>query len=401
MFSTRGETVSLVGLSAIDRSGSAERAMVGSSISSTVVDRLRTRARELGFAGLGVAPATPLERGRAALESWLGRGDHGELSYMAREPAARANPQLLLPTAQAAIVVVACYARPGADEPTPAAGAGRVARYARGEDYHRVLREGLASLAEWLDVELGPGLEHRACVDTSPLLERELAMAAGVGFIGKNTLLLTPGVGSYTVLGVLLTSARLPRDTPAEARCGSCRLCLDACPTTALGDDGYQLDARRCISNLTIERGGPLDDALDPDAELRQGTGSWVFGCDACQQVCPYNRPTRRVGAIPVDPRLDALAHPATLDLAKLLSQRSGDYRRLVRGKALSRASRPQLARNAAIAAGNQLREERGAREAVGLLVEPLEAATESPRQELSGAARWALTQSLSDDDQR
>ncbi len=366
----------------------------GKKLPDAIVAHLRERAKELGFARLGVAPVTPVARGRAALERWLARGEHGELGYMAREPRDRAAPLQLLPSARAAIVVVACYARPSAEAPL-AASQGRVARYARGQDYHRVLREGLAALADWLNDQLGGHeLEHRACVDTAPLLERELAMAAGVGFIGKNTMLLTPGVGSYTVLGVLLTSAPLPADSPADARCGSCRLCIDACPTAALATDGYRLDARRCVSYLTIERAGPFDDALDPDGSLRRGSGSWVFGCDDCQQVCPYNRPTRRSDAIPVDPRLDASAHLATLDLAQLLTQRSGDYRRLVRGKALGRTSRPQLARNAAFAAGNRLRE--GSRPE---LVVALEEASESPREEVSAAARWALEQAHERDD--
>lgn len=346
-------------------------------------ENLRQRAVELGAAACGFCSVEPLERGRAALLRWLERGAAANMTYMARDAQARAEPRALLRSARSALVVAVCYARPGSKDVALRAGEARVARYARGEDYHRVLRELLAKLANTL-AEYAPGASTRVCVDTSPLLERELAMRAGVGFIGKNTLLVTPGVGSYTLLGVLLSGLPLPPDAPAEARCGRCTRCLEACPTNALAAEGYDLDARRCLSYLTIEHGGALDDQLDPDQSLRLGVGDRIFGCDACQDVCPYNSGTRRSAQLPVDRRLDASLHPAALSLSALLTQRSGDYRRLVRGRALARASRPQLARNAALVAASSAHDE------AEQLADALEVAATDTRPEVAVAAAWA-----------
>lgn len=350
---------------------------------SALRETLRQRAGALGAAACGFCEVEPLERGREALSRWIETGAAAEMAYMRRDAAARADPRALLASARSALVIAVCYARPGSLDAPLGAGEGRVARYARGADYHHVLRELLAALVETL-VDAVPEAATRVCVDTSPLLERELAMRAGVGFIGKNTLLLTPGVGSYTVLGVLLSSVALPPDPAAEARCGRCRRCLDACPTQAFGADGYALDARRCLSYLTIEHGGPIDDARDADASLRRGVGPWVFGCDACQQVCPYNRGTRHSTEVPVHDRLDASTHPATLSLSALLTQRAGDYRRLVRGRALARASRPQLARNAALVVASEAHDDDPQ------INDALDVAAADARHEVATAAGWA-----------
>ncbi|MBW2731412.1 MAG: tRNA epoxyqueuosine(34) reductase QueG [Deltaproteobacteria bacterium] len=304
--------------------------------------RLRGQALELGFARCGVTAATPFVRGGQALETWLERGHAGTMDYMHKTRSERLDPRALLPEAQSLIVVAASYARLGPEEEPPA-NHGRFARFARGHDYHHIVRARLEELACWITTHHA-GVQTRAVVDTAPLLEREAAMAAGIGFIGKNTMLIVPGLGSYVVLGTLLTNLELPADTPAIARCGRCTRCLDACPTGAFAAP-YQLDARRCISYLTIETHTPVDKAL------RARCGSWVFGCDACQEVCPHNRPTHR--ALPFDEELAPEEGLTSLPLSELLTLRSGRYRRLVRRRSLSRASRWRLITNAAIAAAN------------------------------------------------
>ncbi|MBK6847647.1 MAG: tRNA epoxyqueuosine(34) reductase QueG [Proteobacteria bacterium] len=308
-------------------------------------ERIRAQALALGFAACGFTGVERLPHG-AAFQQWIDAGMAGSMDYLRRTRHQRADPRALLASARAAIVVAATYSR--AESPILAQGRpqGAVARFAHGEDYHRVLKRRLAQLAEWINEHLDAAAELRAAVDTAPLFERELAMAAGLGFIGKNTLLISPGLGSFTVLGVLLTSQALVPDRPARARCGRCTLCLRACPTTALVGP-YQLDARRCISYLTIEQREPVDPAL------RGALGRWAFGCDLCQEVCPYNRPTPRSRALAPDPALAPHDPLTTLDLAATAALTSAGYRRLVAGRALARAPRRCLQRNAALSAGN------------------------------------------------
>jgi len=292
---------------------------------------------------VGFASVAPLPH-QAFLERWVHLGLSAGMSFFQRNLDRRGDPRALLPQARSAIVVAASYAVPG-DSTTGSGsphGVGLVARYARGRDYHVVLRERLLALGRRIAEEVGGTPGFRVAVDTSPLLERELAMAAGVGFIAKNTLLITPGIGSYTVLGTLLTSVELPPDPPSRPRCGTCTLCMDACPTKALREP-YLLDTRRCISYLTIEERGEIAPAR------RAQLAPWVFGCDVCQQVCPYN--VRAGSRHPPDPDLTS-SRAGELQLPFLLRLRSGQYRRLVRGRALSRISRPMLIRNAALTAG-------------------------------------------------
>ncbi len=270
----------------------------------------------------------------------------GDMAYMAHGP--RDEPLSLMPEARSALVVVASYAVP--DGPAPGPGQGLLARYARGQDYHLVLRKRLEALRLRVCELAGREVAARAAVDTSPLLERELAMAAGVGFIGKNTMLITPGVGSYTVLGVLLLDLDLPPDPPARARCGSCELCLDACPTRALVEP-WCLDGRRCVSYLTIDYRGEVP------AELRPGVAPWVFGCDTCQEACPHNARASAKG-LALEELAPASADAGLVDLDVLMSLRSGAYRRLVRGRALNRVPRRAWQRNAALVAGRRVDDE-------------------------------------------
>jgi epoxyqueuosine reductase len=218
----------------------------------------------------------------------------------------------------------------------------QVAGYARGQDYHRVLKQKLRALADRVADLSGRAIKARALVDTAPLLEREAARRAGVGFIGKSGMLISPGRGSYLLLGVLLLDLELEPSEATSVGCGRCRTCLDACPTGAFIGP-YQLDARRCIAYLTIEY-----DGLIP-RELREPIGLRVFGCDECQDVCPYNQAEGAPGATALLPRQALLG----VGLVELLELSSGGYRRLVRGSAMGRARRQSLQRNAAVALGN------------------------------------------------
>jgi epoxyqueuosine reductase len=251
--------------------------------------------------------------------------------------------------------------------------AGRVAQYARGRDYHVVLRRMLETLVARLHAQLNEPFEARVFVDTGPLLERELAAAAGLGWIGRNTCLLHPHRGAYLLLGEVVTTRELEPDAPLLDQCARCRRCLDACPTGALTAP-YQMNASRCISYLTIEHRGAVAD------ELAEYLGDWVYGCDICQQVCPYNARTPRA----THPELAADLIAPALPLASLLTLRSGDHRRLTRDTAARRARREMWQRNAALVLGNLRRATARERSA-------LEAATRAKHAGLRAAAVRAV----------
>ncbi|MGC4088603.1 MAG: tRNA epoxyqueuosine(34) reductase QueG [Polyangiaceae bacterium] len=297
---------------------------------------------ELGFSRVGVASVEPLQRGRERLEAFRARGFAGEMDYL--QAGERHDPSALLPGAKSALVVLFAHGDPTLIPATSLVRGlrGRVARYAQGNDYHLFVRDRLFDLARRAAALSGQPVRARACVDTAPLLERELAARAGLGFQGKSTLLIAPGVGSYGVLGELLLDLELSPTRAALGGCGSCRACLDACPTAAFADE-YVLDARRCISYLTIEQEGAVP------RELRAAIGDRVFGCDVCQETCPFNASPSRPQSSALG-RRDGLRAP---DLIELLQLGSAGYRKLVKRTALRRASRTTLQRNAAIALGN------------------------------------------------
>lgn len=298
-------------------------------------------ALELGFCRVGFAPVEPLARSAAALADWLDAGRHGEMAYMATQPR-RDAPEVVLAEAKTLIVVALAYPG-GTAAATPDPSHGSIARYARGADYHGVLKEKLRALGARCVEILGRPLALRPCVDSAPLLERGYAQRAGVGFIAKSTMAIVPGIGTYVLLGELLVDVALSPSTPAVPKCGSCTRCLDACPTRAFVGP-HVLDARKCISYLTIELRGPMP------RDLRPLVGNMVFGCDICQEVCPFNASSKpRPTAPELAPRPD-LAAPALTDLLHL---GSAAYRKLVAGSAMRRVSRQQLARNAAVALGN------------------------------------------------
>ncbi|HEX4952375.1 MAG TPA: tRNA epoxyqueuosine(34) reductase QueG [Thermoanaerobaculia bacterium] len=304
---------------------------------------VRAWALEQGFDRVGIARLDPLPHGPALL-AWLERGDQAGMEWMGRRLEARLDPSQALPGARVAICVALQYHPPeGAAEP-----AGdlwpRVARYARGLDYHNVMGERLAALGDRLR-EAFPGTESRFYVDTGPVLERELAARAGLGAVGKHSLLLNPEGGSWFLLGELFTTLDLDPGEPLTDLCGRCRLCLDACPTGALPEP-YRLDSRRCISYWTIEHRGSLPE------EAREMLGEWVFGCDVCQEVCPWNRGPRRRDT--ADEAFQLPSARAELDLAGLLGLGREDYVESFRGSPLKRAKLSGLKRNAAVVMGNR-----------------------------------------------
>ncbi|MFN0246338.1 MAG: tRNA epoxyqueuosine(34) reductase QueG [Kofleriaceae bacterium] len=307
-------------------------------------------ARELGFVRAAIVPIEPPRR-HELYTSWLASGHAGEMTYLAtpehREQ--RANLRSLLDAARSLVVVALAYDQhdPALDVPVTRL-RGRIARYARGEDYHLVMRDKLVLLADRLAQELGAPVASRPCVDSAPIMEREWAERGGLGFIAKNTMLIAPGAGSYIVLGELLVDAELAPTAPPIAedgakRCGKCRACLDACPTQAFVD-AYVLDARRCISYLTIENHAAIP------RELRASVGTWVFGCDVCQEVCPFNAGDGEAHDPLLTPRSGEHALP---DLVALAQKGANQLRQFVKRTALRRVPRDVLLRNVCVALGN------------------------------------------------
>jgi epoxyqueuosine reductase len=312
-----------------------------------LTERVLGLARALGFDLAGVAPALPSERTRF-LGDWLARGYGGELGYLARRADERIDPRRVLPNARSVLCVALAYGRDEPPAEAAARGRARVARYAKGDDYHDVLGGRLHTLADALPALAGHPVETLVYVDTGPILERAHAARAGLGFVGKNTCLIHPELGSWLFLGVALTDLALEPGEPLGDHCGSCRACLDACPTDAFPEP-YVLDATRCLAYATIELGG----AFPPS--LRAPQDGWVFGCDVCQEVCPWNtRPRRRVPADPLGLHERLAARPAwrAPTLAWLLDLDEDDWLTATRGSALRRAEHRRVLRNALVAAG-------------------------------------------------
>jgi len=302
---------------------------------------LKRRASKLGFHLAGICPAVqPAGAGR--LDAWLAAGYAGQMHYLAERREAYDHPKYVLDGARSVVMLAMPYQTA---DPNPVEGLrGRVSRYAWGErDYHDLIRERLHQLADYLR-ELAPAAHTRGVVDTAPLLEREFAQLAGLGWIGKNTLLLSKDAGSYFFLAALLTDQLLQFDAPHEAdHCGTCTACLDACPTDAFVQP-YLLDASRCISYLTIE----LQD--DIPTELRSNIGQWLFGCDVCQEVCPWNHDATQS----TEQAFAPLASMNPVDLPPLFELDDQQFRQRFRHTPLWRAHRRGLLRNAAIVLGNR-----------------------------------------------
>lgn len=299
---------------------------------------LKAQAYGLGFDLVGITSLGPMETADA-FDNWIERGYAGEMGYLPRGAAKRRDSRLPLPGATSAIVVGLNY---GGRAPS-----GPVARYARGDDYHDLMSARLEELHRWLESELGRRISGKAYVDTGPILERDLARRAGLGWFGKNTNLINPRLGSFFFIGALLVDLDLAADAPFEAdRCGSCKRCLDACPTNALIEPRV-LDATRCISYLTIEKKGAIPE------DLREPIGSLLYGCDICQDVCPWNISfARETSEAAFRPREMFMGEPR--DLAReILAMSEETYREKFKASTMTRAKRRGLARNAAVVLGN------------------------------------------------
>ena len=304
---------------------------------ATLAMAIKRRAVELGFDLVGIAPADPSPR-KDYVRRWIDESRAGSMEYLARRFDERTDPGTYLPGAQSVVCVAINYHVP-LEPPPPEESAhhGRVARYALGGDYHELIKSRLHALADWMR-DLAPGARTRACVDTAPVLERELAARAGIGWVGKHTGVLNASLGSWLLLGEILTTLDLPPDQPATDHCGSCTRCIDACPTAAITAP-YQLDARRCISYLTIEH------RQDIPSEFHAAIGDWLYGCDICQDVCPYNRHPPAA----TDPALQPRFPSGSLDVREVLNWTDDDYRTRLRGSAMKRVKLPVLKRNAGI----------------------------------------------------
>ena len=309
---------------------------------AALTESVRRRGAELGFQQVAIT-GIDLSADEAALLTWLDAGYHGELGYMARHGTRRARPAELVPGTVRIISVRMDYRRDGADpeevlaDPT----LGYVSRYALGRDYHKLIRRRLQRLADHIESEAGP-FGYRAFADSAPVMEKPLARNAGLGWIGKHTNLVNRTAGSWFFLGELYTDLPLDTDAPAADHCGTCRACLDACPTGAIVAP-YRLDARLCISYLTIELRGPIPPALRPLV------GNRIFGCDDCQLACPWNRFARPSPEADFTPRhgLDAAA------LVDLFAWSREDYEKRTEGMALRRLGYERWLRNLAVALGN------------------------------------------------
>ena len=305
-----------------------------------LTERLKAQAFGLGFDLVGIAMLGPAETA-AAFEEWVANGYAGDMDYLPRGAGKRRDTRLPYAGATTAIVVAMNY---GGGEPS-----GPVARYARGDDYHEVMGERLTELHRWLERALGRPVRGKPYVDTGPILERDLARRAGIGWFGKNTNLLNPSLGSFFFLGALLVDAELAPDAPFETEhCGTCTRCLDACPTNALVEPRV-LDATKCISYLTIEAKGAIPE------ELRPMIGELIYGCDICQDVCPWNEKFATVlpeGA-PFAPR-EALDGKDARTLAReLLAMSQDEFHVAFKGSPMKRAKQRGLKRNAAVVLGN------------------------------------------------
>ena len=313
--------------------------MAATAIADSPATLIKAHAYGLGFdlagiASLGAAESAPM------FEQWLERGFAGEMAYLARGAEKRRDTRLPVPGTVSAIVVAMNY---GGREPT-----GPVARYARGDDYHDVMLDRLMQLHRWIEESLGRAIRGKAYVDTGPLLERDLARRAGLGWFGKNTNLLNPKLGSFFFLGALLLDLELEPDAPFESdHCGTCTRCIDSCPTGAIVEPRV-LDATKCISYSTIELRGPIPD------ELHAAQGELLYGCDICQDVCPWNeRFSQELREPAFKPRAAIAGKDARTLATEILAMDDEAFRAAFKGSPMKRAKLEGLKRNAMIVLGN------------------------------------------------
>lgn len=345
--------------------------MVNVGATSTLQDDLRAEALALGFASVGFARADGHHGQAERLEQWLGEGRHGSMEWMEARESQRATPQGLWPEARSVMALGMSYAPQ--HDPLALADHGEKARisvYAQGRDYHDVVKKALKALARWL-VARAPESELKVFVDTAPVMEKPLGEAAGIGWQGKHTNLVSTTHGSWLFLGSIYSTLEFEPDAPHDDRCGSCRACQDACPTAAFPTP-YRLDARRCISYLTIEYKGPIAE------EFRPALGNRIYGCDDCLAVCPWNKFASSAQAnAKFLPREELIAP----DLAALLTLDDASFRQMFSGSPIKRIGRDRFVRNCLYAAGNSTS---------SVLMSQVSALLNDPDPVVADAARWA-----------
>jgi epoxyqueuosine reductase len=299
----------------------------------TIAEKIKAKALELGFSKAGIARCEPLDDEGARLSEWLHRGFHGSMGWMQRGIEKRIDPQRIVPGAQTVISVALNYYTPTRHRDD--AGIGKISRYAWGDDYHEIMGKKLRTLWDWLADEF-PGIEGRYYVDTGPVMEKVWAQKAGLGWIGKHTNLISQDFGSWLFLGEIITTLQAEPDTAETDHCGSCRLCLDACPTKAIVQP-FVVDSNRCISYLTIEHRGPIE------AQYADQLDGWIYGCDICQDVCPWNEKFST-------PTSDPGFEPRDWNRAPMLGEweemNEEEFRFRFKGSAMKRTKREGLQRN-------------------------------------------------------
>lgn len=305
---------------------------------SVAARRVKEAALAVGFTAVGIARADACGPEAGRLAAWLARGYEAGMRWMARDPDRRSDPRRVVPDAASVVSVALNYYRPDAHSADPALG--RISRYAWGDDYHDVMGEKLRRLWAWMEGEF-PGCSGRWYADTGPVLEKAWAERAGIGWIGKHANLITRDHGSWVFLGEIITTLELAPDAPAEELCGTCRLCIDACPTRAIVEP-WVVDSGRCLSYITIEHRG------DADPAFQGRTDGWIFGCDVCQDVCPWNRKfARPTEDLRFAPRPGALTTP----LEEWAEMTTGEFHDRFRGSPVTRTGPDGLRRNARLAA--------------------------------------------------
>ena len=339
---------------------------------------IKAEARALGFADCRIARADAIPDASARLREWLAAGSHGDMAWMEERAHQRGSPAALWPEVKSVIMLGMSYAPLHdpltlADEP----GVGRISVYAQGQDYHDIVKKGLKALARWLVAQV-PDTDLKVFVDTAPVMEKPLAEAAGLGWQGKHTNLVSREHGSWLFLGSIFTSLALPADAPERDHCGNCHACLSVCPTDAFPAP-YRLDARRCISYLTIENDGPIP------REFRKSMGNRIYGCDDCLAVCPWNKFAQTAAELKLTAR-EELKSPALEDLAGL---DDAAFRALFRKSPVKRIGRDRFLRNVMIAIGNS---------GDAKLAPSARAGLQDPSPLVRGAAAWALSQLLAPD---
>lgn len=301
----------------------------------TFAAKIKQKALELGFSKIGIVAAEPLAGEAERLGAWLKNGMHGEMGWMERDPEKRTDPQLIFPDARSMVVVALNYYTPHGHDASP--GAGKISRYAWGDDYHDVLKAKLRELLDWIKIEV-PEADGKICVDTAPVMDKAWAVRAGLGWIGKSSNVITKDFGSWVFLGEILLNIELDYDKEiVEDHCGSCTACLDACPTHAIVQP-YVVDSNACLSYATIELRTP-----ELPGNIASNMGGWIYGCDVCQEVCPWNRFEKPTGEKSFEPRNDE----TVLALDDVLEMSQEDFSQRFRRSAMKRTKISGLQRNA------------------------------------------------------